>query len=159
MGTITRVFDGAEPASPKQGHDGLKLLDAVSNVIGEGGIVHEGSGGGEGIMPKGGGARGGGSASPAENYFDTCSTLRRPPPPSWATTALNCSMPCPTSSGKRASSPALADPPARPRGTSMRGTTTSAAERYFDASNPRDMADAVSLFTEDIGQVKLAAVL
>ena len=53
---ISRVFDVAEPASPKPGDGGLKLLEAVSNLIGE-----------EGIVPEGGGAGVGGSATAAEN--------------------------------------------------------------------------------------------
>ena len=57
------MFDVAEPASPKPGHGGLKLLEAVSNVIRE-----------DCIVPKGGGSGVGGSASAAERYFDVCST-------------------------------------------------------------------------------------
>ena len=44
------MFDVTEPASPKPGHVGLKLLEAVSNVIGEEGIVPEGGGAGGGII-------------------------------------------------------------------------------------------------------------
>ena len=87
MGAIARVFDVTEPASPKPGHDGLKLLDAVSNVIEEEGIVPKGGGAGEGIIPEGGGAGVGGSDSAAERYFDACSTSQSPPPPSRATAA------------------------------------------------------------------------
>ena len=32
-GAIARLFDVAEPASPKQGNSGLKLLEAVSNQM------------------------------------------------------------------------------------------------------------------------------
>ena len=32
---LRRVFDVAEPASPKPGNGGIKLLEAVSNVIGD----------------------------------------------------------------------------------------------------------------------------
>ena len=85
------MLDVAEPSSTKPGNGGLKLLNAVSNVIGEEGIVPEGGAAGGGIVPKGGGAGIGGSAD--------------------------------------------------------------AAERYFNASNRRYMADAVSLFAEDAGQV------
>ena len=42
MGAIARVFNVTEPASPKPGHGGLKLLEAVSNVIEDEGIVPEG---------------------------------------------------------------------------------------------------------------------
>ena len=61
------MFDVAEPASPKPGNgdDGLKLLEAVFNVIREEGIVPEGGGGCESIVPGVGG-----SASAAERYFD-----------------------------------------------------------------------------------------
>ena len=45
VGAIARVFDVAETDSPKPGDGGLKMLDAVSNVIGD-----------EGILPKGGSA-------------------------------------------------------------------------------------------------------
>ena len=81
------MFDVAEPASPNPGHGGLKLLEAVSNVIVEEGIVPEGGGSGRGIVPKGGGAGVGGSTSAAERYFDACSTSRNPPPSSRATAA------------------------------------------------------------------------
>ena len=37
--------------------------------------------------------------------------------------------------------------------------SATAAKGYFDAWNRRDMADAASLFTEDVVQVKLVAVL
>ena len=70
------MFDAAEPTSPKPGHGGLKLLDAVSNVTGEEGIVPKGGGAGKGIVPKGGDAGVGGSASEAERYFDACLTSR-----------------------------------------------------------------------------------
>ena len=56
---IGRVFNVAEPtsptepASPKPGNGGLKLLEAVFNVIGEEGIVPEGGRGGKGIVPIG----------------------------------------------------------------------------------------------------------
>ena len=49
------MFYVAEPASPKPGDGGLKLLEAVSNLIGD-----------EGIVPEGGGAGVGGSATAAE---------------------------------------------------------------------------------------------
>ena len=65
VGAIARVFDVAETASPKPGNGGLKLLKAVSSVIGE-----------EGIVPEGGGAGVCGSASVAERYFDAW----KPPP-------------------------------------------------------------------------------
>ena len=45
MGEIARAFDVAETASPKPGDGGVKLLEAMSNVIGD-----------EGIFPEGGGA-------------------------------------------------------------------------------------------------------
>ena len=45
VGAIARAFDFADTASLKPGDGGLKLLEAVSNVIGD-----------EGIFPKGGGA-------------------------------------------------------------------------------------------------------
>ena len=35
MRAIARVFDVAETASPKPGDGGLKLLEAVSNLIGD----------------------------------------------------------------------------------------------------------------------------
>ena len=38
------MFDVAETASPKPGNGGLKLLKAVSSVVGEEGIVPEGGG-------------------------------------------------------------------------------------------------------------------
>ena len=38
------MFNVAEPASPKPGHGCLKLLEAVSNVIDDEGIVPEGVG-------------------------------------------------------------------------------------------------------------------
>ena len=66
VGAIARVFDVVETASPKPGNGGLKLLEAVSNVIGEEGIVPEGGGAGGGIVPKGGGAGVSGSTSEAE---------------------------------------------------------------------------------------------
>ena len=44
MGAIARVFDVAETASHKPGDGSLKLLEAVSNVIGDEGIVPEGGG-------------------------------------------------------------------------------------------------------------------
>ena len=83
------MFDVAEPTSPKPGNAGLKLLEAVSNVIAEEGIVPEGGGAGEGegIVPEGGGAGHGGSDSAAERYIDTCSTSRSPLPPSRVTAA------------------------------------------------------------------------
>ena len=61
MGAIARVFDVAEAASPKPGHDGLKLLDAVSNMIMKEGMV-------PGV---------GGSASAAERYFDAWNFCQR----------------------------------------------------------------------------------
>ena len=66
------MFDVAEPASPKPGNGGLKLLEAVFNVIGEEGIVPEGGGGCEGIVPGVGG-----SASAAERYFDAWNLRQR----------------------------------------------------------------------------------
>ena len=63
---IVRVFDVAETASPNPGDGGLRLLEAVSNLIGD-----------EGIVPKGGGAGIGGSASAAERYFDACNLRQR----------------------------------------------------------------------------------
>ena len=42
VGGIAWVFDVAETASPKPGDGGLKLLKAVSNVIGEEGIIPKG---------------------------------------------------------------------------------------------------------------------
>ena len=39
VGVIARVFDVAETASPKPGDSGLKLLEAVSKLIGDEGIV------------------------------------------------------------------------------------------------------------------------
>ena len=56
VGEIAGAFDVAETASPKTGNSGLKLLEAVSNVIGEEGIVPKCGGAGGGIVPKGGGA-------------------------------------------------------------------------------------------------------
>ena len=47
------------PTSPKPGNGGLKLIEAVSNLIGD-----------EGIIPKGGGAGVGGSATAAKRYCD-----------------------------------------------------------------------------------------
>ena len=44
MGAIARAFDVAETASPKPGDGGVKLLEAVSNVIGDKGIIPEGGG-------------------------------------------------------------------------------------------------------------------
>ena len=44
VGEIARAFDVAETASPKPGDGGLKLLEAVSNFIGDKGIVPEGGG-------------------------------------------------------------------------------------------------------------------
>ena len=44
VGGIAWVFDVAETASPKPGNGGLKLLKAVSNVIGDKDIVPEGGG-------------------------------------------------------------------------------------------------------------------
>ena len=44
VGEIAPVFDVAETASPKPGDNGVKLLEAVSNVIGDEGIVPEGGG-------------------------------------------------------------------------------------------------------------------
>ena len=41
---ITRAFDVAETASPKLGDGGLKLLEAMLNIIGYRGIVPEGGG-------------------------------------------------------------------------------------------------------------------
>ena len=38
------MFNIAETASPKPGDGGVKLLEAVSNVIGDEGIVPEGGG-------------------------------------------------------------------------------------------------------------------
>ena len=38
------MFDVAEPASPKPGNGGLKLIEAVSKLIGDEGIVPEGGG-------------------------------------------------------------------------------------------------------------------
>ena len=35
---LQRVFNIAEPAPPKPGHGGVKLIEALSNVIGEEGI-------------------------------------------------------------------------------------------------------------------------
>ena len=61
VGAIARVFDVAEPASPKPGHGGLKLLDDVSNVITKEGIV----------------LSVGGSASAAERYFDARNYCQR----------------------------------------------------------------------------------
>ena len=73
------MFDVAEPASPKPGNGGLKLLEAVSNVIGEEGIVPEGGGGSEceDFVPEGGGAGVGGSTSAAERYFDAWNLRQR----------------------------------------------------------------------------------
>ena len=45
VGAIAWVFDVAETTSPKPDNSGLKLLEAVSNLIGD-----------EGIFPEGGGA-------------------------------------------------------------------------------------------------------
>ena len=39
------MFDVAELASPKPGDGGLKLLEAVSNLIGDEGMAPEGGGG------------------------------------------------------------------------------------------------------------------
>ena len=39
VGEIARSFDVAETASPKPGNCGLKLLEVVSNLIGDEGIV------------------------------------------------------------------------------------------------------------------------
>ena len=44
VGAIARVFDVAETISPKPGNGGLKLLEAVSIVIRDEGIVPEGGG-------------------------------------------------------------------------------------------------------------------
>ena len=44
VGEIAWAFDVAETASPKPGDGGLKLLEAVSNVIGDEGIIPEGGG-------------------------------------------------------------------------------------------------------------------
>ena len=44
VGEIARVFDVAETASPKPGDSDLKLLEAVSNLIGDKGIVPHGDG-------------------------------------------------------------------------------------------------------------------
>ena len=44
VGEIARVFDVAETAFPKPGNGGLKLLEAVPNVIGDEGIVPESGG-------------------------------------------------------------------------------------------------------------------
>ena len=41
---IAQVFDVAETDSPKPGDGGLKLREAVSNLIGDEGIVPEGGG-------------------------------------------------------------------------------------------------------------------
>ena len=49
------MFDAAEPAYPKPGNGGLKLFEAMSNFIGD-----------EGIVPEGGGKGGGRSATAAE---------------------------------------------------------------------------------------------
>ena len=46
LGEIPRAFDVAETASPKPGNGGVKLLEAVSNLIGD-----------EGIFPEQGGAK------------------------------------------------------------------------------------------------------
>ena len=59
------MFDVAEPTSPKPGNGSLKLLEAVFNVIREEGIVPEGGGGCEGIVPGIGG-----SVSATERFFD-----------------------------------------------------------------------------------------
>ena len=44
MGEIARVFDVAETAPPKPGDGGVKLLEAVPNVIEDEGTVPEGGG-------------------------------------------------------------------------------------------------------------------
>ncbi|KAL7542722.1 hypothetical protein ACHAXR_012019 [Thalassiosira sp. AJA248-18] len=56
---ITQVFDVAEPASPKPGDGGLKLLKTVSKLIGDESIVVKGSEGGRDS-----------SISVVEQYFD-----------------------------------------------------------------------------------------
>ena len=61
---ILRVFEVAEPASPKPGDSGLKLLEVGSNLIVEESIVPEGVGASVGA---GVGAGVGGSATAAEN--------------------------------------------------------------------------------------------
>ena len=53
MFNVAEPTSPTEPASPKPGNGGLKLLEAVFNVIGEEGIVPEGGGGGDGIVPIG----------------------------------------------------------------------------------------------------------
>ena len=58
---IARVFDITDPASPKPVHGGIKLLEAVSNIIEDKGIVPEGVGAGGGIVSKYVGACVGGS--------------------------------------------------------------------------------------------------
>ena len=47
VGEVPRAFGVAETASPKPGNGGVKLLEAVSNLIGD-----------EGIFPEQGGANG-----------------------------------------------------------------------------------------------------
>ena len=50
------MFDVAEHGSIKLGHRSLKLLEAMSNVVGDEGIVAVGGGTGKGIVLKCGGA-------------------------------------------------------------------------------------------------------
>ena len=47
-----RGFDVAETAYPKPGDSGLKLLDAVSNLIGDEGIFSEGGGAEDEVMDR-----------------------------------------------------------------------------------------------------------
>ena len=44
VGEIAQAFDVAETTSPKPGNGGLKLLEGVSNLIGDEGIFTEGGG-------------------------------------------------------------------------------------------------------------------
>ena len=44
VGAVARVFNVAETASPKTGDGGLNLLEAVSNLNGDEGIIPEGGG-------------------------------------------------------------------------------------------------------------------
>ena len=60
MGAIARMFDVTEPASPKPGHGGLKLLEALGGSASEA----------ERAV--------GGSDSETKRYFNACSTSRSP---------------------------------------------------------------------------------
>ena len=47
VGEIARSFDVAETTSPKPGNGGLKMLEDVSNLIRDEGIVPHGGGAGD----------------------------------------------------------------------------------------------------------------